>query len=80
MFVWLASYPKSGNTLIRSMLAAYFFSEDGVYNFDLNSNIRQFPSSKLFERRGIDLTNEKEVKKTILKYKTQLTKKINFNF
>ena len=32
MFVWLASYPKSGNTLLRSMLAAYFFSEDGVYN------------------------------------------------
>ena len=41
MFIWLASYPKSGNTLVRSMLAAYF-SNDGVYNFDLIKNIKQF--------------------------------------
>ena len=40
MFVWLASYPKSGNTLVRSMLAAYFFSKDGVYNFDLLNNLQ----------------------------------------
>ena len=31
MIVWLASYPKSGNTLLRSMLAAYLFSNDGNY-------------------------------------------------
>ena len=29
MFVWIASYPKSGNTLVRSMLTSYFFSNDG---------------------------------------------------
>ena len=34
MIIWLASYPKSGNTLLRSMLAAYLFSEDGNYNFN----------------------------------------------
>ena len=43
MIVWLASYPKSGNTLVRSMLAAYFFSKDGIYDFDLIKNIKQFP-------------------------------------
>ena len=80
MFVWLASYPKSGNTLIRSMLAAYFFSEDGVYNFDLNSNIRQFPSSKLFERRGIDLTNEKEVIKNYIKIQESINQKDKLQF
>ena len=32
MIIWLASYPKSGNTLVRSMLAAYFFSKDGAAN------------------------------------------------
>ena len=40
MFIWLASYPKSGNTLLRSMLAGYFFSTDGIYNFNLIKNIR----------------------------------------
>ena len=28
MIIWLASYPKSGNTLLRSILATYFFSKD----------------------------------------------------
>ena len=61
MFIWLASYPKSGNTLVRSMLASYFFSKDGIYNFSLIENIKQFPNIKLFEDLGIDITNEKEV-------------------
>ena len=34
MIIWLASYPKSGNTLVRSLLSSYFFSEDGIYEFD----------------------------------------------
>ena len=50
MFVWLASYPKSGNTLVRSMLASYFFSSDGIYNYNLTKNILQFPSIALFEK------------------------------
>ena len=29
MIIWIASYPKSGNTWIRSLLSAYLFSEDG---------------------------------------------------
>ena len=80
MFVWLASYPKSGNTLVRSMLAAYFFSEDGVYNFDLIKNIRQFPSSILFERMGIDMKNEKEVIKNYIKVQNSFNKKDSVQF
>ena len=37
MIIWLASYPKSGNTLVRSMLSAYNFSNTGEFNFDLLS-------------------------------------------
>ena len=33
MFIWLASYPKSGNTLVRSLLCSYFFSTEGKLNF-----------------------------------------------
>ena len=35
MIIWIASYPKSGNTYIRSFLSAYYFSSDGKFNFDL---------------------------------------------
>ena len=75
MIVWLASYPKSGNTLIRSMLSAYYFSSDGVYNFDLIKNIRQFPSAVLFEREGVDISKEKEVLKNYIKVQERVNKK-----
>ena len=29
MIIWIASYPKSGNTWVRSLLASYLFSKDG---------------------------------------------------
>ena len=29
MIIWLASYPKSGNTFVRAFLSAYYFSENG---------------------------------------------------
>ena len=52
MFIWLASYPKSGNTLVRSLLAAYFFTKDGRCNFEIIKNILQFPEVKLFINQG----------------------------
>ena len=67
MFVWLASYPKSGNTLVRSLLAAYFFSNDGIYNFDLIKNIKQFPNITLFEDLGLDIKNDEEVLKNYIR-------------
>ena len=54
MIIWLASYPKSGNTWIRSLIGSYFFSKDGIFNFDLLKNIEQFtpdiPDSILNEK------------------------------
>ena len=49
MIIWLASYPKSGNTWLRSLLASYFFSKSGEFNFDLLNNIDQFPSVSYFK-------------------------------
>ena len=45
MIIWLASYPKSGNTLARSLLSSYIFSKDGNLNFKLLRNIKQFPDN-----------------------------------
>lgn len=44
MIFWLASYPKSGNTWVRSFLSAYYFSQDGDFNFNLLESFKQFPS------------------------------------
>ena len=80
MFVWLASYPKSGNTLVRSMLAAYFFSNDGVYNFDLIKNIKQFPVNALFQRMGINIQDEEEVIKNYIKVQASFNEQNSVQF
>ena len=80
MFIWLASYPKSGNTLVRSMLAAYFFSEDGIYDFDQIKNIQQFPNIELFKSFGIDQTNEKEVIKNYISIQEKINNKNSVQF
>jgi hypothetical protein len=53
MIIWLASYPKSGNTMLRSMLSAYLFSNDGIFNFELLNNIKQFPNDSILQKLGI---------------------------
>jgi hypothetical protein len=80
MFIWLASYPKSGNTLVRSLLASYFFSRDGIYNFSLIENIKQFPAIKLFEDLGIDIKNEKEVIANYIRVQQSFNKKESTQF
>ena len=46
MIVWLASYPKSGNTLVRSILASLIYTQDGNFNFNLLEKIDQYPQKK----------------------------------
>ena len=57
MIIWLASYPKSGNTWLRSLLASYYFSKDGDFNFSLLKNIDQFPSYNHFKDYDKIFTN-----------------------
>ena len=75
MIVWLASYPKSGNTLVRSMLSGYLFSKDGKFNFDLLKNIRKFPDFGVFKNLGIDITNENEVVKNYINVQNEINKR-----
>ena len=53
MIIWIASYPKSGNTYLRSFIAAYYYSKKGKFEFDLLLNILQFPSVK-FSKKNIN--------------------------
>ena len=66
MIIWLASYPKSGNTFVRSLLSSYVFSKDGNFNFELLKNIKQFPDNSLFRQIGVDTNNEAEMNKNYI--------------
>ena len=63
MIIWLASYPKSGNTWVRSILAALLYSSDGAFNFDLIKRIPQFPKKEVFKDLVKDFSNFNEIKK-----------------
>jgi len=49
MIIWLASYPKSGNTWLRALISSYYFSNNGNFNFDLLKQIDSFPSARFFK-------------------------------
>ena len=66
MILWLASYPKSGNTLVKSILSAYFFSNDGKFDFKLLNNIKQFPDLNLFKNLGINVSDQNDIIKNYI--------------
>tara|TARA_B100000795_G_scaffold236806_1_gene197122 strand:- start:52 stop:894 length:843 start_codon:yes stop_codon:yes gene_type:complete len=63
MIIWLASYPKSGNTWLRSMVAALMHTDDGEFHFDLLDQIKQFPTKKHFINFTNDFEDIHEIKK-----------------
>lgn len=67
MIVWLASYPKSGNTLLRSILSSYFFSNNGEFSFENLYKITQFPLLSHLLSVGVDINNDKEAFKNFIK-------------
>jgi hypothetical protein len=75
MIIWLSSYPKSGNTFVRSLLSSYFFSEDGNFDFSMLKNIPQFPSAKLFKKLGLDLNNEDLILQNYIRSQEEILKK-----
>ena len=76
MIIWIASYPKSGNTWVKSLLSAYLYSGDGTFdNFDLLKKIEQFPSKRYFE---FFLKDFKDIKK-VSDYWIAAQEKINLS-
>ena len=75
MIIWLASYPKSGNTFVRSMLSAYLFSQDGKFSFELLNEIKQFPDLALFKNLGINISDKNEIIKNYIYAQEEINKK-----
>ena len=75
MIIWLSSYPKSGNTWLRSLLASYYFSKEGDFNFNLLKNIDQFPSYDYFKNYNKTFINPTDT----AEFWIEEQKKINSN-
>jgi len=81
MIIWIASYPKSGNTWLRALLSSYFYTEDGYFYDDgILNNIKQFPEKKYFKDFNYDLSLAGETSKFWIEAqkKINLDKKIKF--
>ncbi len=62
MIIWLASYPKSGNTWVRSIISSLLFTEDGNFNFNIIKNIKQYPIKEQFEEFITNFEDLNEIK------------------
>ena len=80
MIIWIASYPKSGNTWLRSIISALVYSGDGIFDFNLLKKIRQFPEKIYFKNLIKDFGNFDEIKKNwiLSQDKINLDNKIKF--
>ena len=50
MIIWIASYPKSGNTWVRSFLIAYYFCEEGIFDIKNLNIIPDYPNKQFFKQ------------------------------
>jgi len=73
MIIWIASYPKSGNTWLRSLLASYYFSQDGSFDLSLLDRITSFPNANYFKNYTDKFSNPEDTSK----YWIEEQKKIN---
>ena len=73
MIIWLASYPKSGNTWLRALLTSYYYSKNGEFNFKLLPKIYGFPAREYFKVYNDNLINVTDTSK----YWIDAQKKIN---
>jgi len=79
MIIWLASYPKSGNTWLRALLSSYLYS-DGQFNFDLLNKIDSFPSERFFKNYPDKFENPEDTTKYWLKEQEKMNQSNNITF
>ena len=79
MIIWLASYPKSGNTWLRMFLRAYFLSKDKKFSIndegDAGYETNTFPNIEILKEKKINYNKFEEIVKNWL----ELQKFINLN-
>jgi hypothetical protein len=80
MIIWIASYPKSGNTWLRALISTYFYSKDGVFNDLLLREIDQFPTSKYFKDYDFNKKIAADTCRFWIKAQEEVNSKIKLKF
>ena len=62
MIIWIASYPKSGNTWVRALIAHYFFSKSEKFSFDILKHIPNFNVSDFISKKTLLKSSEDIIK------------------
>tara|TARA_B100001057_G_scaffold57958_1_gene51371 strand:- start:165 stop:1013 length:849 start_codon:yes stop_codon:yes gene_type:complete len=78
MIIWIASYPKSGNTWVRALIAHYFFSKNEKFDFKLLKNIPNFNVSDFINEKT-PLKSNNDVIKNWLPTQNFINKKFKRN-
>ena len=83
MIIWIASYPKSGNTWVRFFILSILFGNKNRIDLNHLKKIEQFPIKSQFENIGLhskNLENLKEISKNWInaQKKINLSNKIQF--
>ena len=76
MIIWLASYPKSGNTWVRSLLSNYIYTNYDQSTLNKTDLIKRFPSKQQLE--GICEFEKLKQETEISKHWITAQSKINF--
>ena len=80
MIFWIASYPKSGNTWLRALISAYYYSKDGIFNQSILKNIGQFPEKRHFVDFNYDSGNVTDTTKLWIKSQEKINKDKKIRF
>jgi len=76
--VWISSYPKSGNTFLRAMLSAFFYSKEGIFEQEYLMNISEFPRDFFDFKSSNNFLNEVKEYRKIQKKISNTDKKFIF--
>ena len=80
--IWIASYPKSGNTLVRAILASLFFTKDGIFSFEILNKIQLFEHAQrlsFIKEENIEDYNKLSDLKILSKYWIKMQSKKNLS-
>ena len=80
MIFWIASYPKSGNTWLRTLISAYYYSKDGIFNQNILKNIGQFPEKRHFVDFNYNPGNVTDTAKFWIKSQEKINKDKKIRF
>ena len=72
MIIWLASYPKSGNTWVRYFLASLIYSNQGKSGLDKLGYIMQYPKRDQFEKLVTNFDDFNQIKKNWINSQNQI--------